>query len=67
MARRPEPARFQTLSEPALQAYEMKAGVSLAQHPLAINLQNCDSIEAITGLFQIKYGLLGICKEVIRS
>jgi len=52
MARRPESARFQTLSEPALQAYEMKAGVSLAQHPLAIKLQNCDSIEGITGLFQ---------------
>ena len=28
------------------------AGVSLTQHPLAIKLQRCDSIEAITGLLQ---------------
>jgi hypothetical protein len=25
---------------------------SLKQHPLAIKLQSCDSVEAITGLFQ---------------
>jgi len=52
MAHQPEPARFQALVEPALQAYEEKAGVSLAQHPLAVKLQNCDSVKAITGLFQ---------------
>jgi hypothetical protein len=52
MASQPESARFQTLFEPALQAYEKTAGVSLAQHPLAIKLQNCDSVEAITGLLQ---------------
>jgi len=52
MAHQPESARFQALFEPALQAYEKKAGVSLTQHPLAIKLQNCDSVEAITGLFQ---------------
>ena len=45
-------ARSQTLFEYALQAYEKKAGVSLAQHPCAIKLQNCDSVEAITGLLQ---------------
>jgi len=45
-------ARFQALFEPALQAYERKAGVSLAQHPLAIKLQSCDTVEAITGLLQ---------------
>ena len=45
-------ARFQALFEPALQAYEKKAGVSLAQHPLAIKLQSCDTVEAITGLLQ---------------
>jgi len=52
MAHQPESARFQNLLEPALQAYEMKAGVSLTQHPLAIKLQNCDSVEAVTGLLQ---------------
>jgi hypothetical protein len=52
MALQPESARFRDLFEPALQAYEKNAGVSLAQHPLAIKLHDCDSVEAITGLFQ---------------
>jgi len=52
MTHQPQSARFQALFEPALKAYEKKAGVSLTQHPLAIKLQNCDSVEAITGLLQ---------------
>ena len=52
MAHQSESARFQTIFEPALQAYEKKAGVSLAQHPLAIKLQSCDTAEAITGILQ---------------
>ena len=52
MAHQSESARFQTLFEAALQAYEKKTGVSLAQHPLAIKLQSCDTAEAITGLLQ---------------
>ena len=52
MAHQSQSARFQDLIEPALQAYEKKAGVSLAQHPLAIKIQSCDSVEAITGLLQ---------------
>jgi hypothetical protein len=52
MAHSSESARFQALFEHALQAYEKKAGVSLAQHPLAIKLQSCDTAEAITGLLQ---------------
>ena len=51
MAHQPESAHFQALFEPALQAYEKKAGVSLAQHPLAIKLQSCDTVDAISGLF----------------
>jgi hypothetical protein len=51
MAHQLESTRLQALFEPALQAYEKKAGVSLAQHPLAIKLQSCDTVEAITGLF----------------
>ena len=47
MAHQPEFARIQAHFEPTLQAYEKKA-VSLAQHPLAIKIQNCDSVEAIT-------------------
>jgi hypothetical protein len=52
MAHQSESTRFQTLFELALQVYEEKAGVSLAQHPLAIKLQSCDTIEAITGFLQ---------------
>ena len=52
MAHQSESARFQALFEPALQAYEKTAGVSLAQHPLAIQLQSCDTIEAIIDLLQ---------------
>jgi len=52
MAHQPQSARFQALFELALQAYEKQAGVCLAQHPLAIKLQNCNSTETITGLFQ---------------
>jgi len=52
MAYQPESSRFQVLFEPALQTYEKQAGVSLTQHPLAIKLQRCDSVEAITGLCQ---------------
>ena len=52
MAHQSESARLQALFEPALHSYEKKAGVSLAQHPLAIKLQTCESVEAITGLLQ---------------
>jgi len=52
MAHQSESTRFQALFEPALQAYEKKAGVSFAQHLLAIKLQSCNTLEAITGLFQ---------------
>jgi hypothetical protein len=52
MAHLSESTRFQSLFEPALQAYEKKTGVSLTQHPLAIKLQSCDSVEAISGLLQ---------------
>ena len=52
MAQQPQSPHFQAQFEPALRAYEKKAGVSLAQHPLAIKLQNCDSVEAVTGILQ---------------
>ena len=52
MAHQSESACFQALFEHALQAYEEKAGISLTQHPLAIKLQSCNSVEAITGFLQ---------------
>ena len=40
------------LFESALQAYEKKAGVTLAEHPLAVQLQSCDSVESTIILLQ---------------
>jgi len=45
-------ARWQELFESALQAYERKTGVILAQHPLTVQLQSCHSAEDITTLLQ---------------
>jgi hypothetical protein len=47
-----ESARFRSLFESALQAYDKKVGVTLAQHPLAAQLNNCHSIESITTVLQ---------------
>ena len=52
MADQSTSARLQDLFELALQAYEKKTGIALAQHPLAVNLQNCQSIDDITTLLQ---------------
>jgi hypothetical protein len=45
-------SRFEALWESALQAYENKTGVALAQHPLALGLQTCHSIDDIATLLQ---------------
>jgi hypothetical protein len=42
----------QALFESALQAYENNTGVKLSEHPLAVQLQSCRSIESITTLLQ---------------
>ena len=39
---------FRALFEPALQAYEEKTGVTLAEHPLVVQLHSCHSIESVT-------------------
>ena len=43
-------ARFRALFESALQAYADKTGVTLAQHPYAVQLQSCHTVESITAL-----------------
>jgi hypothetical protein len=43
---------FLSLYESALQAYEKNAGVVLAEHPLALHLQSCDSVESMTSVLQ---------------
>jgi len=56
MTDQPGSARFQRLLESALQVYEKKAGVTLADlgDSLAIRLQRCHSIDDITTLLQDK-------------
>jgi hypothetical protein len=44
--------RFRVLFESALQAYDKKTGIILAEHPLTLRLQNCHSIESIISLLQ---------------
>jgi hypothetical protein len=44
---------FQELSfESALQAYQKKTGITLARHPIALDLQSCHSVEDTTTLLQ---------------
>jgi hypothetical protein len=52
MANQSGSARFQAHFEPALQEYERKTGIKLAEHPLALQLQSCNSVVDITALLQ---------------
>ena len=52
MAHQSGSAHFQALLESALRVYEKKAGVSLAEHSLALKIQNCDSVDGIPAIFQ---------------
>jgi hypothetical protein len=44
--------RFRALFESALQNYQHQTGTTLASHPLAQKLQNCDSPESVTAVLQ---------------
>jgi hypothetical protein len=50
MAGQSGPGRFDARFESALQAYRKTTGVTLADYSVAAQLQNCDSVEAITTL-----------------
>ncbi len=45
-------SRFQVLFESALKDYEMQTGISLTNHPLAQQVQICQTVESITDLLQ---------------
>jgi len=45
-------ARFQALFESALQGYVKKTGITLAEHPFAVQIQSCTSVEFIDNLVQ---------------
>ena len=47
-----ESTSFRALFESAFQAYEKKTGITLAEHPLAVQLQSCHSVESMTALVQ---------------
>jgi hypothetical protein len=46
------PSRFRVLFEAAVQQYEKQAEIPLARHPLAEQLQNCDSVDSVIAVLQ---------------
>jgi hypothetical protein len=52
MADSSQSSRFRTLFESALQDYQNQTGTILTDHPLAVQLQNCDSLESVTAVLQ---------------
>jgi hypothetical protein len=56
-------ARFQSLFDSALQDYGVKTGVPLTQHPLAVDLQSCQSVDDITALLQCQVQAFGDFQE----
>ena len=51
MSEQSGPSRLQVLFDAALQDYEKQTGIVLAKHPLAEQLQDCDSVESVTAIF----------------
>jgi hypothetical protein len=63
-------ARFLSLFESALRAYESKTGIALAEHPLAVRLQSCRSAESITAVLQCQvhaFSEFGGYRRIMRS
>jgi hypothetical protein len=52
MSRSSPPSSFQTLFSAALQDYERQTGTGLIDHPLAKQLERCDSVDSITAILQ---------------
>jgi len=52
MAGLSESVHFQALWVSALQFYEEKTGIPLEKHPLAVQLQNCPSVESISAVLE---------------
>jgi hypothetical protein len=46
----PGPSHVRALFEAALQDYEKQTGITLAKHPLAGQLENCNSVESVTAI-----------------
>jgi hypothetical protein len=52
ISEQPRVSHFQVLFESALQDYERQTGITLANHPLAEQLQTCQSAESVTAFLQ---------------
>jgi hypothetical protein len=57
------PSHLQELFEAAFREYESQTGNSLANHPLAQTLQNCDSVESITAILSEQTGAFSEIRE----
>jgi hypothetical protein len=52
MSHQSGPSYLQELLESAFEEYEKQTGKTLANHPLAERLQNCDSVESVTAVLR---------------
>ena len=52
MSDQSESSQFETLFESALHDYEKQTGIPLDKHPLAEQLQNCQSVDSVATLIQ---------------
>ena len=52
MTDQPVSSHLRTLFELALEDYEIKTEISLAKHPLAQKLEDCNSVESIAAILQ---------------
>ena len=50
MSDRLEPSHLQLLFDAALQDYKTKTGIALDKHPIAEELENCDTVESVTAV-----------------
>ena len=50
-------SQLAALFESAMHDYEQQTGISLAKHPLAEQLQNCQTVDSITTLLQEQAGV----------
>jgi hypothetical protein len=63
MSDQPAVYHFQVLFESALRDYERQTGIALANHPLAEQLQTCQSAESVTALLQNQLLAFGEFRE----
>ena len=63
MSQPSSPSSFQDIFNAALQHYENQTGTSLVDHPLAKQLEACDSVHSITVILQEQAQILREFRE----